>query len=249
MMTERVAVITGAASGIGRETALKFARKGDKVVVADFNEEGGRQTVSLIKEEGGEATFMKVDVSKFEQVEALVDKAVELYGSIDILHNNAGIGGMKHLLDYEMEDYDRVIGVNQNGVFYGILAAGRKMRDLNVKGVIINTASVFGYIANHGTFAYQVSKGAVRMMTQTAALELAPYGIRVVGVAPGGVDTPIIQGYKDAGLEEHMKKQQMRQELIRPEAIANAVYLLSLEEADVINGSVVMLDDGFASFK
>ena len=248
-MTERVVVITGAASGIGRETAMKFARKGDKVIVADFNEIGGNQTVSFIKEEGGEATFVQVDVSKFEEVEALVDKAVELYGSIDVLHNNAGIGGMKHLLDYDMSDYDRVIGVNQNGVFYGILAAGRKMRDLNVKGVIINTASVFGYMANHGTFSYQASKGAVRMMTQTAALELAPYGIRVVGVAPGGVDTPIIQGYKDAGLEEHLKKQQMRQQLIRPEAIANAVYLLSLEEADVINGSVVMLDDGFASFK
>lgn len=248
-MTERVVVITGAASGIGRETALKFARKGDKVVVADFNEIGGKETVELIKEENGEATFIQVDVSKFDQVEALIDKTVELYGTINVMHNNAGIGNLKHLLDYDMADYDRIIGVNQNGVFYGILAAGRKMRELNVKGVIINTTSVFGYMANHGTFAYQASKGAVRMMTQTAALELAAYGIRVVGVAPGGVDTPIIQGYKDAGLEEHLEKQQMRQKLIRPEAIANAVYLLSLEEADVINGSVVMLDDGFASFK
>jgi NAD(P)-dependent dehydrogenase (short-subunit alcohol dehydrogenase family) len=87
------------------------------------------------------------------------------------------------------------------------------------------------------------------MMTQNAALELAPYGIRVVGIAPGGVDTPIIQDYKDSGLLNHMKKQQMRQELITPEAIANAVYLLTLEEADAINGSVVMVDDGYASFK
>ncbi|ETT82868.1 SDR family oxidoreductase [Viridibacillus sp. FSL R5-0477] len=248
-MAERVVVITGAGSGIGRSTAIKFASKGDKVVVADFNEKGGQETVDMIKAENGEATFVKVDVSKFDQVEAMVEKTVELYGSLDVVFNNAGIGKIIPFLDYTVEDYERVIGVNQHGVFYGMLAAGRKMRDLNIKGVIINTASVFGYLSNQYTFAYQASKGAVRMMCQTGALELAPYGIRVVGVAPGTVDTPIVQGYKDAGLTDKLKGNQMRGDLIKPEAIANAVYLLSLEEADVINGSVVMLDDGYASFK
>lgn len=248
-MAHRVVIITGAASGIGRASALKFARKGDKVLVADYNAEGGAETVDMIQAFGGEASFFQVDVSNFEQVEAMVETAVERYDKIDVMFNNAGTGAMGKLLDYRLEDYDRIIGVNQNGVFYGILAAGRKMRDLNVQGVIINTASVFGYLASPGTFAYQASKGAVRMMTQTAALELAEYGIRVVGVAPGTVDTPIIQGYKDAGMEKYLKKLQMRGELIQPEAIANAVYLLSLEEANVINGSVIMLDDGFASFK
>ncbi|MEK4090495.1 SDR family NAD(P)-dependent oxidoreductase [Viridibacillus sp. FSL H8-0110] len=248
-MAERVVVITGAGSGIGRSTAIKFASKGNKVVVADFNEKGGQETVDMIKAENGEATFVKVDVSKFDQVEAMVEKTVELYGSLDVVFNNAGIGKIIPFLDYTVEDYERVIGVNQHGVFYGMLAAGRKMRDLNIKGVIINTASVFGYLSNQYTFAYQASKGAVRMMCQTGALELAPYGIRVVGVAPGTVDTPIVQGYKDAGLTDKLKGNQMRGDLIKPEAIANAVYLLSLEEADVINGSVVMLDDGYASFK
>ncbi|MGE7837758.1 MULTISPECIES: SDR family NAD(P)-dependent oxidoreductase [Viridibacillus] len=248
-MAERVVVITGAGSGIGRSTAIKFASKGDKVVVADFNEKGGQETVDMIKAQNGEATFVKVDVSKFDQVEAMIEKTVELYGSLDVVFNNAGIGKIIPFLDYTVEDYDRVIGVNQHGVFYGMLAAGRKMRDLNIKGVIINTASVFGYLSNQYTFAYQASKGAVRMMCQTGALELAPYGIRVVGVAPGTVDTPIVQGYKDAGLTDKLKGNQMRGDLIKPEAIANAVYLLSLEEADVINGSVVMLDDGYASFK
>ncbi|MGF9978481.1 SDR family oxidoreductase [Viridibacillus arvi] len=248
-MAERVVVITGAGSGIGRSTAIKFASKGDKVVVADFNEKGGQETVDMIKAQNGEATFVKVDVSKFDQVEEMIEKTVELYGSLDVVFNNAGIGKIIPFLDYTVEDYDRVIGVNQHGVFYGMLAAGRKMRDLNIKGVIINTASVFGYLSNQYTFAYQTSKGAVRMMCQTGALELAPYGIRVVGVAPGTVDTPIVQGYKDAGLTDKLKGNQMRGDLIKPEAIANAVYLLSLEEADVINGSVVMLDDGYASFK
>ncbi|MFF3102828.1 SDR family NAD(P)-dependent oxidoreductase [Viridibacillus arvi] len=248
-MAERVVVITGAGSGIGRSTAIKFASKGDKVVVADFNEKGGQETVDMIKAQNGEATFVKVDVSKFDQVESMIEKTVELYGSLDVIFNNAGIGKIIPFLDYTVEDYDRVIGVNQHGVFYGMLAAGRKMRDLNIKGVIINTASVFGYLSNQYTFAYQASKGAVRMMCQTGALELAPYGIRVVGVAPGTVDTPIVQGYKDAGLTDKLKGNQMRGDLIKPEAIANAVYLLSLEEADVINGSVVMLDDGYASFK
>lgn len=248
-MANRTIIITGGASGIGRATAMKFAKEDDQVVVADFNEAGGNETVESIRQSGGEAIFVLTDVSKFEQVESLIEQTVDHYGSLHVMFNNAGIGGMKHLLDYDLADYERVIGVNQNGVFYGMLAAGRKMRDLGIKGVIINTASVFGYLASQGTFSYQASKGAVRMMTQTGALELSRYGIRVVGVAPGGVDTPIIQGYKDAGLEEHMKAQQMRGELIRPEAIADAVYLLSLKEADAVNGSVVMLDDGFASFK
>ncbi|WP_211062137.1 SDR family NAD(P)-dependent oxidoreductase [Heyndrickxia faecalis] len=248
-MSGKVAVITGAGSGIGRETSLTFARKGDSVVVADIDEEKGLETVELIKQEGGDAVFAKTDVSKFEEVESLVNQAVEIYGTIDVMFNNAGIGTLGHILSLKIEDYLRVIDVNQHGVAYGIIAAGRKMRELDVKGVIINTASVFGYLASFGNFPYQAAKGAVRMMTQNAALELAQYGIRVVGIAPGSVDTPIIQAYKDAGMTQKMTEQQMRKKLIRPEDIANAVYLLTLEEADVINGSVVMLDDGYASFK
>jgi NAD(P)-dependent dehydrogenase (short-subunit alcohol dehydrogenase family) len=248
-MSARVAVVTGGASGIGRAASLKFASKGDKVVVADLNETGGQETVEMIKSSGGDAIFVPTNVAIFDDVETLIEKTVETYGTLDIMFNNAGIGSTSPLLDTTLEDYHRVVNVNQHGVAYGIMVAGRKMRDLHVKGVIINTASVFGYLASHGTFAYQATKGAVRMMTQNAALELAPYGIRVVAIAPGGVDTPIIQDYKDAGLLNHMKKQQMRKELLTPDAIANAAFLLTLDEADAINGSVVMVDDGYASFK
>ncbi|KOR82241.1 SDR family NAD(P)-dependent oxidoreductase [Paenibacillus solani] len=249
MSEQRVAVITGGASGIGRQVSLKFARKGDRVVVADFNETAGQETVDMIKKEGGEATFVQVDVSKQESVEALVDKAVELYGRIDVMHNNAGIGGAGPVLEQNMDLYHRTINVNQHGVAYGIIAAGRKMKELGIKGVIINTASVFGFLASPGTFAYHATKGAVIMMSKSAALELAPYGIRVVAVAPGAVDTPIIQGYKDSGMLDSMRAKVMGGELTQPEVVADTVYLVSLDEAAAITGSVVMADQGYASFK
>lgn len=249
MSEQRVAVITGGASGIGRQVSLKFARKGDRVVVADYNEAAGQETVDMIKKEGGEATFVQVDVSKQESVEALVDKAVELYGRIDVMHNNAGIGGAGPVLEQNMDLYHRTINVNQHGVAYGIIAAGRKMKELGIKGVIINTASVFGFLASPGTFAYHATKGAVIMMSKSAALELAPYGIRVVAVAPGAVDTPIIQGYKDSGMLDSMKAKVMGGELTQPKVVADTVYLVSLDEAAAITGSVVMADQGYASFK
>ncbi|MGG4103687.1 SDR family oxidoreductase [Paenibacillus lautus] len=249
MSEQRVAVITGGASGIGRQVSLKFARKGDRVVVADYNEAAGQETVDMIKKEGGEATFVQVDVSKQESVEALVDNAVELYGRIDVMHNNAGIGGAGPVLEQNMDLYHRTINVNQHGVAYGIIAAGRKMKELGIKGVIINTASVFGFLASPGTFAYHATKGAVIMMSKSAALELAPYGIRVVAVAPGAVDTPIIQGYKDSGMLDSMRAKVMGGELTQPEVVADTVYLVSLDEAAAITGSVVMADQGYASFK
>ncbi|WNC14656.1 SDR family oxidoreductase [Brevibacillus brevis] len=249
MTEKRVAVITGGASGIGRETALKFAQKGDRVVVADFNAAAGEETVSMIQAAGGEAIFVQTDVSKYEDVEALVEKAVATYGRIDVMFNNAGIGRVTPVPDLDWSHYHAVINVNQHGVAHGIMAAGKKMRELGIKGVIINTASVFGFLASPGTFAYHATKGAVIMMTKSAALELAVHGIRVIAVAPGAVDTPIIQGYKDSGQLASMKAKVMGNKLTQPQQIADSVYLLSLPEASAINGSVVMADEGYASFK
>lgn len=248
-LENKVAIVTGAGSGIGRATALKFAREGARVVVAEFNEEGGGETVRLVKEAGGEAMFVHTNVARFEEVEAAVDRAVEACGTLDIMFNNAGTGHYAPLLEYEPEDYERVVRVNQFGVYYGILAAGRKMRDLGVRGTIVNTASVYSFYATPGVFGYHAAKGAVKIMTQAAALELAPYGIRVVAVAPGAVDTPIIQGYKDMGMNDRLANVQMRRRIIAPEAIADVVALLCTDEADAINGSVVMADDGNAEFK
>lgn len=248
-LTGSVAVLTGAASGIGRATALKFAARGTKVVVADINEAGGAETVERVRAAGGEADFVLTNVAEFAQVEAAVNAAVERFGRLDVMFNNAGTGVFKPLLDHEPEDYDRVVKVNQYGVYYGILAAGRKMRDLGTPGVIINTASVFGVLASYGVIGYHAAKGAVKMMTQAAALELAPFNIRVVAIAPGGVDTPIIQGYKDAGLDAVLARGQMRGRLLTAEQIADVVVLLASDGADAINGSMVMVDDGYAEFK
>jgi NAD(P)-dependent dehydrogenase (short-subunit alcohol dehydrogenase family) len=249
MTDKRVAVITGGASGIGKQTAIKFASKGDQVVVADFNQQLAEETVAQIIKDGGEAIFIKTDVSKYEEVEALVEKTVATYGRIDVMFNNAGIGRVTPVLDQDLKDYHSVINVNQHGVAHGIIAAGKKMRELGIKGVIINTASVFGFLASPGTFAYHASKGAVIMMTKSAALEMSVHGIRVLAVAPGAVDTPIIQGYKDQGMVDQMKSKVMGNKLTLPEQVADTVYLLSLPEASAINGSVVMADEGYASFK
>nr|WP_273841703.1 SDR family oxidoreductase [Rubrobacter calidifluminis] len=249
MLEGKVAVITGAGSGIGRATARKFAAEGAKVVVAELDEERGEAAARDVRESGGEALFVRTDVSEFDQVEAAVERAVEEYGTLDVMFNNAGIGHYAPLLEHEPEHYDRVVKVNQYGVYHGILAAGRKMAELENPGVIINTASVYAFLASPGVIGYHASKGAIKMMTQAAALELARYGIRVVAIAPGGVDTPIIQGYKDMGLDEELARGQMRRRILTPEQIADAVALLATDEADAINGSVVMVDDGYAEFK
>ncbi|MGG1677180.1 SDR family NAD(P)-dependent oxidoreductase [Neobacillus sp. NRS-1170] len=246
LLNNKVAVITGGASGIGRATALKYTNEGAKVVVADYNEEGANETVELIRSFGGEAVTYKVDVSKFGEVKALVDFAVDTYKTIDIMFNNAGISRANLINELNEELYHQTLGVNQHGVAYGIAAASNKMIGLGVKGVIINTASVYGIMASRGFFPYHVSKGAVVMMTKSAALDLAPYGIRVIGVAPGFVSTPLIKGIRE--VEQH-KNYHMRKEFITPEEIADTVCILAMKEANVVNGSVVMLDDGLTSFK
>ena len=248
-LTNKVAVVTGGSSGIGRAAVLKFAREGACVVVADLNEAGGQAAVAEVQQAGGQAIFCRTNVADFAQVERAVNLAVETFGNLHIMFNNAGIGHFAPLLDQTPESYDKVIKVNQYGVFYGILAAGRKMRDLGTHGVIINTASVFAMLASPGVISYHAAKAAVKLMSQAAALELAPYHIRVIAIAPGGVDTPIIQGYKDMGMGEALAKQQMRGRLLQPEEIANAVALLASDDANAINGSMVMVDDGYAEFK
>ncbi|NWG20501.1 MAG: SDR family oxidoreductase [Chloroflexi bacterium] len=248
-LNDRVVVITGAAGGIGRAAALAFAREGARILATDIDDAGGAATVEQVCAAGGQAYFQRADVTAFDEVEAAVARAIALWGQVDVMCNNAAIAPYKPLLDQTPDDFDRVIRVNQHGVFHGILAAARAMRAQQRHGVIINTASVYAELAALGVIGYHAAKAAVAMMTRAAALELARYGIRVVAVAPGVVDTPIIQGYKDAGQEEIMARKQMRRKLMRPEQIASVMVFLATDAADGINGSVVMVDDGYASFK
>ena len=199
-----VALVTGWASGIGRATALAFAREGAKLVVADMQEDGGHQTVRMITEQGGEAIFVRTDVTQAAAVEALISKAVETYGRLDCAHNNAGISGTgiagTHralTADYPDERWYQVIAINLTGVWLCMKYELLQMLQQG-GGAIVNTASVAGLVGLTGNAAYVASKHGVVGLTKTAALEYAQQGIRVNCVCPGYIATPMTaQGMQD----------------------------------------------------
>ncbi|MCP5204003.1 MAG: SDR family oxidoreductase [Pseudomonadales bacterium] len=243
----KVAIVTGACGGIGQEIVRKFVSEGARVVAADLDR---RQVEDFASQFSGEVKGCGVDVADYAQVEAMVAAAVESFHTLDVVVNNAGIGVPKALLDHDpAADFDLVTRVNQKGVYHGILAGAKKLRELGKPGVILNTSSIYGQMAAELSFTYNVSKAAVDMMTKCAALELAPLGIRVAAVAPGRVDTPMLRQYQALGLWEHIRREQMRNEFTRPEEIADVFAFLASDEANCINGSTVCAEDGFLNFK
>lgn len=247
----KVAIITGGASGIGLATVRKFVREGAKVVVADIDLPRAESVVAELEESGfpGAAAAARVDVSVFAEVEALVARAVEVFGKLDVIFNNAGIAGGKPLLDHDPAvDYAPMIRVDQDGVYYGILAAGRQFRAQGTPGVIISTSSIYGEQAAELAFSYSAAKAAVISFTRSAAYELAEYGIRAVAITPGRVGTPIINRFSEE-LKATFASEQLRNTMTQPEEIADVVAFLASDEANVINGTVVHVDDGYSVFK
>ncbi len=246
-LKNKVAIITGGAGGIGLETVRVFVKEGANVLIADLKEEDAKKAA---EEFGDSASGHGVDVSDSEGVKAMVDAAVERFGSLDIMVNNAGISIPCGLQDKKIfSNFNTHVAVNQVGVLNGIFHAANKMVELKKHGVIINTTSIYGTMAAEFTFSYNVSKSAVNMMTKGAALELAKHKIRVVGIAPGRVQTPMLEEARELGVWDHMKNEQMRREFTQPVEIANVMAFVASDEGNVLNGSNIACEDGYLSFK
>jgi NAD(P)-dependent dehydrogenase (short-subunit alcohol dehydrogenase family) len=245
----KVVVVFGGAGGIGGATAGLFAARGAKIVVADINVASGDKVARSISDSGGEAIAIATDVARYDSVEAAITETLRRHNALDVVVNCAAIVTRRGLLEHEPDDFARVLRVNLEGSFNALLAGARAMRELGKRGCIINTASVAAYMATPMMIGYHASKGGVRSLTQAAALELAPFGIRVIAVAPAAVDTPLLGDVRSAGLERDLARKQLRRKLIAPEKVAEVVAFLASDEADAINGTVVLVDDGYVSFK
>ena len=249
-LADKVALVTGGASGIGRATALTFAREGANLVIADMNEEGGQQTVHMITENGGEATFVQVDVSNATEVEAMISKAVDTYGRLDCAHNNAGIssGGQRAFTaDYPEERWHQVIAINLTGVWLCMKYEIPQMLQQGV-GAIVNTASVAGLVGLPYASAYVASKHGVVGLTKTAALEYAKQGIRVNCVCPGYIETPMTeQGRNDPERMAHMLASEPIGRLGKPAEIAETVAWLCSDAASFVTGHTMTVDGGYVA--
>ena len=245
----KVALVTGGASGIGRATALTFAREGAKLVIADMHEDGGQQTVHLITEKGGEAIFVRTDVSKAVEVQALISKAVETYGRLDCAHNNAGIaGGLRaRTADYPEDRWHQVIAVNLTGVWLCMKYEIPQMLSQG-GGAIVNTASAAGLVGTRGTSAYVASKHGVVGLTKTAALEYAQQGIRVNCVCPGAIQTPMTdRAWSDPERRARVIASEPVGRIGNPEEIAEAVVWLCSDAASFVTGHTMTVDGGYVA--
>jgi NAD(P)-dependent dehydrogenase (short-subunit alcohol dehydrogenase family) len=245
----RVAVVTGAASGIGRASALLFAAHGAKVVASDVDEAGGSETVAQIRAQGGDARFSPCDVSDAAQVAALVDLTTSAFGRLDFAHNNAGIPGAgASVPDTSLDDWRRAIGVMLDGVFYGmkyqipaILASGG--------GAIVNTASGAGLIGFPGMCGYVAAKHGVIGLTKTAGLEFASQGVRINAICPGTARTGMVESWLGGDPEKEAQVRDLHPvgRIARPDEIAQAAIWLCSDAASFVVATAIPVDGGYTA--
>jgi NAD(P)-dependent dehydrogenase (short-subunit alcohol dehydrogenase family) len=248
-LNEKIAIVTGGGAGIGRGAAIRFAKEGAKVTVADIDSQSGEETVSLIRESGGEAIFVKTDIKDSSQVKELINATTNAFGGLHILVNNAGIGHSEvRSVDLTEEEWDHVIDINLKGVFLGIKYAVPEMKKAG-GGAIINTSSLLGLKGKKYQAAYNASKAGVVLLTQNAALEYGKYNIRVNAVAPGIIDTKIIDVWKnDERRWPFISRANALGRIGTPEEVANAIFFLASDEASFITGTTLSVDGGGLTF-
>lgn len=245
----KTAIVTGGGSGIGRAAALRFAKEGAKVVVADIDSANGEETVNYILEQEGSSIFVKTDVADPVQIKQLVEAAINTYDGLHIMFNNAGVGNSEvRSVDLPVEEWDRVVDINLKGVFLGIKYAVPALIKSG-GGSIINTSSLLGLKGQKFVSAYNASKAGVVVLTQNAALEYGKYNIRVNAIAPGVIDTKIIDNWKQNERKwPIISRANALGRIGTPEEVANAVLFLASDEASFITGTTLSVDGGGLAF-
>lgn len=241
-LLDKVAIVTGGGGDIGRATAGCFAEEGAKVMVADISETDGQRTVDIIKEQGAEAAFIRTDMTNPEDVERMADKTLDLFGHVDILYNNAGINAdEKKIPDVTLAEWQQVMDININGVFLGMKYILPKIES---GGAVVNTASIAGMKGQKLVAAYSASKSSVIALTKTAATEFGRKNIRVNTVAPGIIDTKMVNDWKQTDKWPILSTANALHRTGKAGEVANAVLFLASDEASFITGEVLVIDGG-----
>lgn len=244
LLNGKVAIVTGAGSGIGKATAVVLAREGAKLVVSDIAEKSGEQVAADIRKAGGDAIFVKADSSRPEQNEELVRQTVDKYGALDIAVNNAGIGGqLAPTGEYPIEGWEKVIGINLSGVFYGMRYQIPRM--LANGGSIINVASILGQVGTKGSPAYVAAKHGVVGLTKAAALEYADKNIRINSIGPGYIRTPLVMDSLDDATRQALIGLHPVGRLGESEEVAELILWLSSDKASFVTGAYYAIDGGY----
>ncbi|MBC1552135.1 SDR family oxidoreductase [Listeria booriae] len=244
-LKEKVAIITGGASGIGKATAVKFAEEGAKVVIADFSEKG-ELVAKELREQNFEAHFVKTDVTNEAEIENMVKETVRVFGRLDVLFANAGIADDANIDALSYEKWKRTIDINLNGVFLSNKYAIEQMLEQGDGGSIVNAGSIHSVAGKEGVTAYASAKGGVKLLTQTLGATYARKGIRVNAVGPGYIDTPLIEAAQGEARQSLINLHPMGR-LGKPEEVANAVLFLASEEASFISGTILVIDGGYTA--